>query len=285
MQPEELNNDIRTMAWDFQVSKALMTALPRQTFDCDGTLTAGPLLLGSRLCQIRCVKIGGTSRPTDSEWVALDNAWPKHIIVLLNDLQLNIPQDLDNTQPSSVDATLYVREGINRIVALLTGPMEFYTARYMLGVETVAVADRQMAAQSITFLPSQEGLERVLNRTVHSDPEFSVDDSRMVLDMTDPFTNRMFKIPVRGTSCRHDQCFDRDIFLQTRDGANSNSFRCPICGRDARPQNLVIDGFLVKIRDDLEKRGKLDTKAIVLDSHGVWNIKEPGEKSVLSLVD
>lgn len=126
-------------------------------------------------------------------------------------------------------------------------------------------------------------MKRIEEHLTSVDPEIQIVNSAVVLDLTDPFTSRIYETPARGKTCRHHQCFDLDVFLQTRGNksasqpATPEQFKCPICGADARPKSLVIDLFFAKVRRELEEMNRLDAKAIILGELGKWTIKEEEE--------
>ena len=92
--------------------------------------------------------------------------------------------------------------------------------------------------------------QRILHKLRSTDPDIEVLQPQIVLDLTDPFTSRIFDVPVRGRDCAYNQCFDFDTFLQTRgsttkpEPCSAEKFRCPICKSDVRPHVMVVDGYL-----------------------------------------
>ena len=100
-------------------------------------------------------------------------------------------------------------------------------------------------------------------------------DDFISINLRDPFTARIFDVPARSTECIHKECFDLDTFMRTlltnKPEKPAIYIRCPICRRDARPELLVIDEFLVQVRSTLAKQNQLDTiKAIRVRSDGSW---------------
>jgi hypothetical protein len=57
-------------------------------------------------------------------------------------------------------------------------------------------------------------------------------------------------------------------------------WKCPLCGRDARPYNLEIDDFLASVRSKLAEQDNLDVKAIWISADGSWRPKEAPRSSV-----
>jgi hypothetical protein len=58
-------------------------------------------------------------------------------------------------------------------------------------------------------------------------------------------------------------------------------WKCPLCGKDARPYSLQIDDFLASVRAILAEQGNLDVKAILIGSDGQWRPKEDLKRSHL----
>ncbi len=111
--------------------------------------------------------------------------------------------------------------------------------------------------------------------------------SDLSIDLADPFTARIYETPVRGSSCLHRECFDLETFLLTRNSRPKppgqpclvDVWKCPLCGKDARPYSLQIDDFLVSIRQSLEAQGNLDCKAIWIGADGTWRPKVEKRKA------
>ncbi|KAG7148986.1 E3 SUMO-protein ligase PIAS1 like [Verticillium longisporum] len=122
--------------------------------------------------------------------------------------------------------------------------------------------------------------------------------SNLSIDLADPFTATMFKIPVRGSSCTHLECFDLGVWLGTRLGKSTSvhslkcgcglcrrsralgaepsltdKWKCPLCDKDARPGSLRVDGFMVEVREALVRRGLTRTKSINVGPDGTWSPK------------
>jgi hypothetical protein len=50
-------------------------------------------------------------------------------------------------------------------------------------------------------------------------------------------------------------------------------WKCPLCGKDARPYSLQIDDFLASVRTKLVEDDNLDVKAILISADGTWRPK------------
>lgn len=59
------------------------------------------------------------------------------------------------------------------------------------------------------------------------------------MNLYDPFTWDVIKTPVRGHKCVHGQCFDLKTFISFMSTARNRTWKCPVCGKDAR--KFMID--------------------------------------------
>lgn len=238
----------------------------------------------SRLCRIRCLKLAETNGlPSPSEWMVMDHTWPRNIALVLNGTSLEIRRRSHHGKDLPIDVTSYIKIGRNELSIAIMGAVEGANDKYAVGLEIIQVIDYASLKAGIPTLDHAEARKRIVDQSSNTDPDVQVVRSQMVLDITDPFTSRIFDIPVRGKLCRHKQCFDLEVFLETRGSKSSHQpcspdeFRCPICKGDVRPQSLVIDGFFASIRVELDKQGRLDAKTIILQENGEWSIKEEEE--------
>ena len=284
MPPEELDSTNRHVSWDFSINKELTIWFARDTPSSHGAPPIRAIRPGSRLCRIRCINLKGNSgMPDQSEWAVADNVWPGSTAVILNGTALDIRKKSHHGKDLPIDVTRYIKAGHNNLSTAVIGFQKDGNSRYAIGVEFIQVVDEQQIKSEIKTLPWSEARKRILDQSKNVDPDIEVIQSSKVLDLTDPFTARIFKVPVRGIDCDHNQCFDRDTFLQTRTGkvvgepCDPDQFRCPICGKDCRPQSMVMDTFFMGVRMALEERQRLDAKAIILHDSGEWEIKEEEE--------
>ena len=76
----------------------------------------------------------------------------------------------------------------------------------------------------------------------------------------DPFSREVMEIPVRGSKCRHLQCFDLLIFLKLTQVSESRSWKCPYCGYDSR--KLIIDKYQLQLIEDVKKKDSLPKRIV-----------------------
>ena len=284
MSPQNLDVIRKHISWAFEVDKTIAESWAKDTPGSCGAPPTRYLRPGSCLSRIRCINVSKRVCPIgQSDWPVADNIWPGSTAIILNDIPLEIRKKSHHGRDLPIDATPYVKEGINNIQASLIGLPDGDSTKYSIGVEIIEVTDEETIKNDIPTISMDEGCKCILNRLRHDDPDIQIVGSQLILDVTDPFTSSIFEIPVRGLYCSHLQCFDRDIFLLTRNSKNTkdpcgpDEFRCPVCNGDARPQSLVIDGYFMHIREELQKQGRLDAKAIVFHQSGDWEIKEDEE--------
>lgn len=263
--------------------------IERQHIERRATEVPGPLGLPLRpvknlstIFRVKSIKtLGARGPPVEGQWTVMDTKWPENVAVSLNGINIEIRRKSSHGKDSPVDVTALVREGHNEIKAGVLGLPEKSDDQYLVALEIIQVVDHAHLRSFMNLLESDTAKQRILQRFHDADPDIRVIER--VLDLTDPFTSQIFTIPSRGKDCLHDQCFDLDTFLSTRNTKDSSqpcapeTFKCPICKGDARPSSLVIDGFFLAIRLDLARRGRLDVKAIRVKRGGEWEIKEEEE--------
>jgi len=136
--------------------------------------------------------------------------------------------------------------------------------------------------QRIPAKQTLDNIKKSLTGAVASDDdEIVMVASDLTIDLADPFMAKIFEIPVRGSTCLHRECFDLETFLNTRPSKPKHPeqpsmvdvWKCPLCGRDARPYTLRVDDFLISVREKLASDGMLDCKAILVAADGSWKVK------------
>ena len=281
--PNRLDQKTRFFRWTFEVAKEDLDLFAQETQSSDGAPPIKLVRTGSQLCRLRCVKVCGDEVLSEGDWVVADTVWPNGVAILLNGTALEIRKKVHHGKDLPVDVTNNLKGDTNILSIATTRPRQSENFSYEVGLETIQIIDSTTIVNGVVKLQSPDALDRILKHSSNMDPEVQVVDASIVLDLTDPFTSRIFNIPVRGRTCRHNQCFDLDVFLQTRGRKTPNhpaapeSFKCPICGADARPQSLVMDLFFLKIRTELQVINRVDVKAVTLGEQGNWTIKEEEE--------
>ncbi|KAG4428338.1 hypothetical protein IFR05_016178 [Cadophora sp. M221] len=180
-------------------------------------------------------------------------------------------------------ASNWIKVSIAQQDKLMTSPFFFY-----LVVEVLEVLQHDQivsTCQKEQHIPAEQTLNAIkksLACSPSSDDDCAIVISDISIDLADPFTTNVFEIPVRGSSCLHRECFDLETFLLTREGepmwpdqtCMPRMWKCPHCGKDARPCNLRIDDFLASVREDLKGKDMMHVKAIWVGSDGKWRSRE-----------
>lgn len=279
--------------------------------------TSGSLRLRARCCRLQ----SSNDSVAESEWVTKESLWPEHIFIRFNNENMTIRRSTHNGKDLSVELTDFVLPGANKfeVTTSSKGPTapdkrgnSFYLAVEI--VEAVSHSDLLNRVRSngridrrvtldkirsrVNAVPDEDGIA-VIDRTGDSTQELSI-------DLTDPFSAKIFDVPARGVPCTHMECFDLGTWLSTRpvkqqikcghqdictcpkrkEPSEPDKWKCPICFGDARPGSLRIDSFLEDVRKQLQSENKLDTKSILVAADGSWRpVIEPADDDDDSNVD
>ncbi|KAI1639988.1 hypothetical protein F4809DRAFT_638138 [Biscogniauxia mediterranea] len=263
---------------------------------------------GSLRFRIRCVyKKQDTSPLLDNIWTTTETAWPEHIFMEINERNaLEIKRKAHHSKDLPTEISSFVVSGENAIaVTVLDGQITPPSGKLpYLMVEIIEVLSHSTILDMVRTHGTQppdvtrDIIKRRLSRSSCDDDDVAMAIDGVSIDLADPFTAVIFKTPVRGKACTHLECFDLENWLNTRLGKkkaclcgngsnctrcpNEPSFvdkwKCPFCDGDARPYSLRVDGFLVQVREQLEKEGTLHVKSIIVSPDGSWKPKmRPGD--------
>jgi hypothetical protein len=234
----------------------------------------------------------------ESDWMVLPSHWPEEIYISFN----NKPKMLRRKQHFHTDLPMelsdVVVEGKNVVMISLPpckdARSQTQKHRYFMAVEMIATVKEEdivSMIEGMAQIPAQETWEEIDRRLSPPDSDDVVAaDNSLNISLTDPFSFQTVNVPVRGVDCKHLDCFDLRTWLETRPrkptkhGRKEPSlidvWKCPICDRDARPNNLRIDGFLTSVLAELVVKGKGSTKRIRVIPGGAWEpIMEPDDSS------
>jgi hypothetical protein len=222
------------------------------------------------------------------DWVTSDTVWPENCLLEIDGHKLGFCKDI----PVNITSFIHLKpspDGVNRIKISISQPLKAAKETcYFIAVEIVEVLQHaqilEMCHQSqhISATKTLNDIKNFFTRQTSNDDDddFTMLVSDLSINLTDPYTARIFETPVRGTSCVHRECFDLKTFLLTRnlksktpDLSMIGIWNCPLCGKDARPYSLRIDDFFAHVREELEKQNNLDAKAINVSPDGTWTPK------------
>ncbi|KAG0652592.1 hypothetical protein D0Z07_0149 [Hyphodiscus hymeniophilus] len=252
---------------------------------------------GSLQYRLRCISSKReTTKCPIPEWIISDTVWPETVFVEINDHQLEVRRKNHHGKDLPIDITQYVfaktsDRDLNHIkisIPRLRKAMREHS--YFVAVEVVEVLQHPQIMEMCTLhqrIPASVTLDGIKKSLASSPTEDEDEDdfamvvSDLSIDLADPWTACIFEIPVRGNTCLHRECFDLETFLVTRNSKSKRPnqpsmidvWKCPLCGRDARPYSLRVDEFLAGVRTELAAQDRLDTKAILISADGSWRAK------------
>ena len=237
---------------------------------------------GSMVYRLRCVVKPGASQtaPTETEWATAITHWPSSCLISLNESEIDTRRKSHHGRNLPCDLTAGIKEGTNTIeMSVHLGPEEM-SHTFAVAIEQIECLDHAQCTKELTLIERPVSLANILkslHRTV-GDDQIAIVDPHISIDLIDPFTAQIWKIPVRGKNCTHRECFDLEAFLDSRPNkvkgvfvSSADEWRCPICNKDARPQCLVLDGFLLDVSQQLAKQDDRDeVRAIQVVADGSW---------------
>ncbi|KAI1081056.1 hypothetical protein F5B20DRAFT_579435 [Whalleya microplaca] len=262
---------------------------------------------GSLRVRVRCCARKQTSDPFPQNiWVTTETSWPEHIFMEINSHAMSIKRRQHHSKDLPVEASSFVVPGENLLsisipkeVSMPHGYMPYIAIEMIEVLSHSAILDM---VKTYGTMPSSQTRNEIKRRLVGSSSKDTDDDDLTMvgdsvsIDLADPFNFSIFKVPVRGDTCTHLECFDLETWLTTRLGKKScycgvgseckrcpkepsfvDKWKCPLCDGDARPYSLRIDGFLVEVRAQLEKENKLKTKSVFVFADGTWKPNDSGD--------
>ncbi|OAP58949.1 hypothetical protein AYL99_06246 [Fonsecaea erecta] len=235
---------------------------------------------GSLEFTLRSVLVDGDGRqpfiPTQSDFHRRTSKWPKYLAVSINEEFDTTPIPYDGV----IDVTHLLREGDNQVTISTWELGE--TFMYLIALEITWVGTYEEMKDMPTRIPAADVIgtitEFLRSRSDGLNGDDLIDPNPVMgINLIDPLTPEIWRTPVRGRGCQHHECFDLEVFLSSRarDFAEGgltrpDQWRCPICRGDARPSLLVIDEFLLGVRNSLEENNQLDARRILVKEGGSW---------------
>ncbi|KAL2021817.1 hypothetical protein VTK56DRAFT_6591 [Thermocarpiscus australiensis] len=282
----------------FEVTEEQFALAAAKSKTGGGILTVVEHFNGALRWRIRCCIVSNSPKDlTEQQWVVLDVNWPPNIAVTLNDKVLEIRRQAHNGKDLTTEVTDFIVCGTNVLKIGLPDVRKGVAQNRYVAVEMLETLSHSNIVNLISsqgMLPEEETLETIRKRLSRSsDDDGIIEESDLSIDLADPFSATIFKVPARGVECTHMECFDLETWLNTRpskppvkcphgqvqcacpnmpEPSNPDKWRCPICSKDARPYSLCIDGFLLKVRAQLEEENKLHTKSMRVKADGTWTV-------------
>lgn len=88
-----------------------------------------------------------------------------------------------------------------------------------------------------------------------------------VLSLLCPLSYTRLKVPSRGTSCNHIQCFDAKSFMQLQE--QGPTWSCPICYKPTPFDTLAIDEYVQEVLENTPD----SLEQVTIEPDGVWKLK------------
>jgi hypothetical protein len=281
--------------FEFSISEASFALMSKDKVVGTDRLPIREFKRGSLQYRLRCITAKrDTTKCLVPDWIISDTVWPETVFLEINSQQLEVRRKNHHGKDLPIDVTRFVipktsPENVNRIkVSIPRLRKAMKDMCYFIAVEVIEVLQypqiMEMCIQYQHILHSKtlDAIKKSLAPPPsEDDDDFAMVVSDLSIDLADPFTARIFEIPVRGSSCLHRECFDLETFLLTRNSKPKRPtqpsmidvWKCPLCGRDARPYSLQIDDFLASVRAELARQDNLDAKAILISADGSWRAK------------
>ncbi|KEQ77580.1 hypothetical protein M436DRAFT_36514 [Aureobasidium namibiae CBS 147.97] len=268
----------------FQLTPQAIGRLLKVKVGANGDPPAGEVDVNSITLRLRCCEVAPSQPlPAENKWVLLDGSWPMQAYFTVNQNPLEPRRKLHHGKCLPIDITRCVSADSNKLVVRINrSKYDKSPFNYAVAIEVVGFTTGNSIKEDCMkrLIPSEQVLDAIKKSLVSNDDDL-VMQSNFTLQLYEPFSNaKIFDLPVRSQDCMHKQAFDLDVFLETRLEQKSQSrkgriskidaWRCPICRADSRPQRLVVDGFLMAVRESLAARSMLKTRAINVESDGSW---------------
>ncbi len=289
--------------FNFQIQSMLYARVCRNEMGPGDASPFSQFSNGSLLIRLRCCYLKKATTPIlDTDWVPVDTTWPEHIFIEVNGNPVGIRRKAHYSKDLPIDISSSVVSGDNSVNVYIPLGNNVHPYRHpVIAVELLEILSHSAVMHMVEKMtvPSDETRDMIKRRLAgpsaddDDDDELAMVDTDLSIDLADPFTFSIFKIPVRGKACTHLECFDLETWLNTRlsrktvcqcgvgDGCKScrepsfpDKWKCPLCDGDARPYSLRIDGFLAEVREKLHQDGQLRTKSILVSADGSWRPKE-----------
>ncbi|KAL6866018.1 hypothetical protein ACO1O0_002118 [Amphichorda felina] len=227
----------------------------------------------------------------DGDWAISDTAWPDEIYTFFNGRALGVPRKQHFSRDQPLELTDFLVEGKNVVQVSVPGNRcnVGKNSTFYLAIEAVITSSYGVLKNLVETAPhtTSEATKAEIARRLKpaESDDVIVEDNNLYISLADPFSSVMFVTPVRGIYCKHLECFDLEIWLDTRPRRSkgvelsmSDCWKCPICSNDARPNRLRIDDFFLGVRASLTGAGKESTKKIQATADGNWiTVVEPDE--------
>ncbi|CAN9369800.1 unnamed protein product [Alternaria alternata] len=272
--------------WTFTLSPSDMQKIATTVRDTIGGPGAMNINEGNNFVRLRCVEWPQSSpmgTPTSDLWAVADTHWIPHSYYTFNGTPLDPRKKNHYGKDLPIDLTGLLKEGENVLEFVVMAPSgDTSHLNYLIAIEGMDVSSHESIKQHClnqSCVAADQVLQTIKKKLAGvDDDEITIVQSTLTIGLFDPFSQaKMCDIPVRSKACPHNDCFDLDTFLQSRprkgDASVVDHWKCPICKSDARPQMLIVDGFIEDVQKQLELQGLASTRYILVQQDGSWQPK------------
>ncbi|KAJ5327113.1 hypothetical protein MYU51_008397 [Penicillium brevicompactum] len=281
--PQHIDVDEPSYTWKFNLSNHDLGKFPQIAAAEAMRSAVWTFKPRCRTVRLRCISHPGNPDSFDSAmWPTSATTWPSVFYITVNGKELHVRRKVQHMKDLPLDITQHLKEGENSIrIDLLLASDECKKSKYFFGVEVMEVSSFEDVVTLVQAIPAAESRAAIQKRLAprDDDDDLAVVTDNLTIGLVDPFMARIFNVPARSKNCDHTECFDRDTFIDTRKSVPGPSpmieeWRCPICKADARPQLLVVDGFLAEVHEELTRTNRLNgAQAIQIKADGTWTVK------------
>ncbi|KAM3470877.1 hypothetical protein MY8738_009569 [Beauveria namnaoensis] len=226
----------------------------------------------------------GYNEMSESKWLQAGTFWPEHMHVMINSIPCLLSRKQHFHTDLPVEITTNVKSGDNELhVSLPSLSQNEVEYDYFVGVEIVTTQKYASVWHAINTKPRSSAdatRDAIKHRyRLHDTDEVALLSSTWKVSICDPISSKMCDTPVRGIDCKHFECFDLENWLQTRPlkpGALQTEpclvdcWACPICGDDARPNQLRICDYFSDVVKQLREAGNSEMRTIVISENAEW---------------
>jgi hypothetical protein len=296
--PSQLRSDGPLTKFNFTLSGDELSRIPEDDLSSNaGRMGTRPLHPGAIQYRVRCIQTNPeVANCSIHDWIVRDTSWPESCFIAINRQPLEIRRKFHHGKDLPIDITPKLNslrpQTLYEITVSIPKWRELKLAAYFFAVEVIEILHHKqildiVQRQRVPAVDTLESIKRVLAPPAADDEDFAMVVGDLTVDLADPFTAKIFEVPVRSKHCLHRECFDLATFLQTRNSKPKRPqqpcmpdvWKCPLCAEDSRPSELQIDDFLVAVREELARTDDIDVKAIIIAPNGTWKPKrEPRSK-------
>ena len=307
--PTHLPTNAKRIKFEFDISESDFKRLPQAATHRNGKSVFWSIFEGSRRVRFRiCARLAsksvGDHAFLENEWVHVPTIWPGAVSVKVNEegyVDISRKQGTAGETPCEIASHLRIGRNVVSVAVASAAPRgtEFFGAVEILDTGTQGSIMENVIQQR--SLPEAVTIELIKSRLAVGDDEVQVVNPEIHINVADPISGSLVRVPCRGDSCRHLDVFDLETLLESRrpkqcphggsrgscltclatpkawpDVAFADTWSCPICGGDVRPGHLVVDKFLHGVVGKLAieaGKGKGLVPAVYVDGEGKWRGK------------